>query len=136
MIRPINRDTLFLQRKARLATPADRAVIQDLKDTLAAHRAGCVGMAANMIGADCRVIIAAVGPGAMVLVNPRITMRAGAYQTQEGCLSLSGERPAERYESLTVAYQDEQFRPQTQAFSGFLAQVIQHEVAHCDGVLI
>ncbi|WP_225047898.1 peptide deformylase [Lacticaseibacillus kribbianus] len=136
MIQPINRDTLFLQRKARLATPADRAVIQNLKDTLAAHRAGCVGMAANMIGADCRMIIAAVGPGALVLVNPRITAKVRPYQTQEGCLSLTGERPATRFESITVAYLDEQFRPHTQDFSGFLAQVIQHEVAHCDGVLI
>ncbi|MFD1392483.1 peptide deformylase [Lacticaseibacillus jixianensis] len=136
MIRPIEKDQLFLQQKAALATPADRQVIQDLQDTLAANATRCVGMAANMIGVLKRIIIVQMGPLPVVMVNPQITKASGQYQTTEGCLSLDGERPAKRYDHITVRYQDAQFRPHTQQFTGFVAQIIQHELAHCDGVLI
>ncbi|WP_125706584.1 peptide deformylase [Lacticaseibacillus daqingensis] len=136
MIRAINRDQTLLARPSRLATPKDAAVIQDLKDTLAANRAGCVGMAANMIGVSVRAIIVAMGPLNVPMVNPVITAKTGPYQTQEGCLSLLGERPTTRYETVTVHFLTEQFQPQTQTFTGFVAQIIQHEVDHCEGIVI
>lgn len=136
MIKPIEKDQLFLQQKAKPATPADRQVMQDLKDTLAANATRCVGMAANMIGVAKRIIIVQMGPLPVVMVNPQITAKNGQYQTTEGCLSLDGERPATRFEQITVQFQDTQFKPHTQEFTGFVAQIIQHEVAHCEGVLI
>lgn len=136
MIRPIVTDPLRLNQPAKAASPKDRAVIQDLKDTLAANRERCVGMGANMIGANKRIIIVAVGPLALVMVNPVITAKTGAYQTMEGCLSLPGERPTTRYQTITVSYLDEHFKPQTHEYTDFTAQIIQHEVDHCDGILI
>lgn len=136
MIRPINHNTLFLQQKAKPATPKDQALIKDLHDTLAAHRERCVGMAANMIGVNRAMIIASMGPIDMVLINPRITQKTGAFDTEEGCLSLTGERPCTRYEQITVQYLDEQWHPQTRQFSDFFAQIIQHECDHLAGILI
>lgn len=136
MIKPIVRDQLFLQQKAEPATPADRQVIVDLQDTLAANANRCVGMAANMIGSRKRIIIVQMGPLPVIMVNPQITAQSGAYQVAEGCLSLDGERPATRYTAITVQYQDAQFRVHTQQFEGYVAQIIQHEVAHCAGILI
>lgn len=136
MIKPIVKDQLFLQQKSQPATAADQQVIQDLQDTLAANATRCVGMAANMIGVAKRIIVVQMGPLPVVLVNARITAKNGQYQTTEGCLSLDGERPATRYEQITVRYQDAQFKAHTQQFTGFVAQIIQHELAHCDVVLI
>lgn len=136
MERVINRDQLFLQQKSQPATPADRAVIQNLQDTLAANRERCVGMAANMIGVAKRIIIVQRGPLAQIMINPRLTAKSGAYQAQEGCLSLTGERPATRYQQITVAYQDASFKPRVATFSGFVAEIIQHEMDHLEGILI
>lgn len=136
MIRPINHDPLSLSQPASPATPKDAALIKDLHDTLAAHRAGCVGMAANMIGVNRAMIIASLGPVDLVMINPRITAKTDAYQTQEGCLSLTGERPCTRYQQITVQYLDEQWQPQTRQFSDFFAEIVQHECDHLAGILI
>ncbi len=136
MIRPIVHDPLFLALKSEPATPADRQVITDLRDTLKAHLDGCVGMAANMIGERKRIIIFCAGPLQIVMVNPEITARSGPYTAEEGCLSLSGTRPAKRFRKITVEYQDESFQSRTGIFEGFTAQIIQHEIDHCGGVLI
>ncbi len=136
MVRPIMRDMLFLSQPSLPATPSDTVVITDLRDTLRAHAEGCVGMAANMIGVHRRIIIVAMGPTALVLVNPVITEKCGPYDAEEGCLSLDGVRRTKRYRDIEVSFQDEAFRPRRQAFSGFAAQIIQHEIDHCDGRLI
>lgn len=136
MIRPINHDTLFLSQKAKPATPKDASLIKDLHDTLRANRERCVGMAANMISSNRAMIIASMGPIDLVLINPRITQKSDAFETQEGCLSLTGERPCTRYQQITVQYLDEQWQPQTRQFSDFFAQIVQHECDHLDGILI
>lgn len=137
MIRQLMKMRFFLQRPSDEATEADLDVAQDLSDTLAAHRATCVGMAANMIGQRKRIIAVVDDDGTiLVMLNPRITQQSGPYQTEEGCLSLEGTRPATRYRTITVAWQDLRLASQTRVFSGNVAQAIQHEVDHCNGVLI
>ena len=136
MIRPIVHDPLFLALKSEPATEADRQVIADLLDTLRANLDRCVGMAANMIGARKRIIVFCHGPMQMIMVNPQIISQSGAYEAEEGCLSLSGVRKAKRYQRITVQYQDQAFRRRTGTFEGFTAQIIQHEMDHCDGILI
>lgn len=136
MIKPINRDTTFLAQKAELATTADQNVITDLQDTLKANAETCVGMAANMIGVNKRIIIFSMGLMNVVMVNPVITKKSGGYTTSEGCLSLIGERETKRYQKITVKYLDSNFQQHTQEFSDFIAQIIQHEVDHCEGILI
>ena len=137
MVRPIITDTLFLRQKSTPATAADRSVAQDLLDTLQANADRCVGMAANMIGVNKRIIVVAIGPISVAMLNPAIAKRSGtAYEAQEGCLSLSGTRPAKRYPRITVSYEDMQGRKQRQEFSGFTAQIIQHEMDHLEGILI
>ncbi len=136
MIRPIIHDPLFLAQKSLPATEADMQVITDLLDTLRANLDRCVGMAANMIGEKKRVIAVCNGPLQMVMVNPVIVARSGEYEAEEGCLSLAGTRRAKRYRQITVSWQDQRFQRQTGVFEGFVAQIIQHEVDHCDGVLI
>lgn len=136
MIRPIIHDVFFLSRKAEPATKADLPIAQDLRDTLAAHRAKCVGMAANMIGSAKRIIIVSLGPADLVMLNPVILRTNGAFRTEEGCLSLSGVRPTTRYRKITVRYQDEQMKEYTQEFTGWTAQIIQHECDHLEGILI
>ncbi|MFB9768643.1 peptide deformylase [Lactiplantibacillus modestisalitolerans] len=136
MIKPVVHDPAALTTVAAPATRADAQVITDLRDTLAAHQAACVGMAANMIGVNKRIIIIQVGPLAIPLVNPEITHQSGPYQAQEGCLSLTGERSATRYRDIRVRFLDQHFHPQQQAFSGFSAQIVQHELDHCNGILI
>ena len=126
MVRPICRDVKFLKRKSVPATSADAGIIQDLRDTLAAHRKACVGMAANMIGVNKRIIIFSSGILDIVMVNPVITKKTGRFETLESCLSLTGERRAVRYESIEVQYLDTHFQPKTGRFSGFTAQIIQH----------
>lgn len=136
VIQPIVRDMMFLQRKSTPATQADAQVIADLRETLLLHRNECVGMAANMIGVSKRIIAVMVGGNVMMMVNPVITDRQQPFATQESCLSLDGVRACVRYKKITVQYQDEQFVPHTQTFTGFVAQIIQHETDHLEGILI
>ncbi len=114
----------------------DLPVAQDLRDTFKAHRDGCVGMAANMIGVSKRIIIFDENGGATVMFNPEIVKCSGAYETEEGCLSLTGTRKAKRFHSIKVQYQNEQFQTRLKTYTGFTAQIIQHEIDHCNGVLI
>lgn len=136
MIREIVHDPLFLSQKSLPASPADQQVIQDLVDTLIANLDRCVGLAANMIGERKRVIAICNGPMQMVMVNPEILAKSGPYDTEEGCLSLSGLRRTRRYERITVKYLDQSFQHRTGSFEGFPAQIIQHEIDHCEGILI
>ena len=136
MIKPINHDTTFLAQKAELATKNDHNVVTDLLDTLKANSETCVGMAANMIGVNKRIIVFSMGMMDVPMINPVITKKSGAFQTTEGCLSLVGERPTKRYKTITVKYLDSNFKSHTQEFTEFVAQIIQHEIDHCDGILI
>lgn len=136
MIKQIVRDPIFLQQKSEPATEADRQIIGDLTDTLRANRDRCVGMAANMIGVKKQIIAVAMGPFIMTMVNPVITKMTGKYETEEGCLSLDGVRPCARYKEIEVDYLDQNFQKQHGKYSGFTAQIIQHEIQHFSGVLI
>lgn len=136
MIRQIVHDPLFLAVKSDQATEADRPVITDLLDTLRANLDRCVGMAANMIGVRKRIIVFCNEPLLMIMINPQITAKSGEYEAEEGCLSLEGTRKTKRYRKITVRYQDQLFRQRVGTFEGFTAQIIQHEIDHCDGVLI
>ncbi|TQI67793.1 peptide deformylase [Clostridium sp. KNHs216] len=136
MIKPICKDTVFLSRKSVPATKADLPVVDDLLDTLRANSAGCVGMAANMIGVNKRIIAFSLGPVNIPMINPVIAKRAEPYETEEGCLSLTGVRKTTRFRSIEVEFLDRSFKPQKQTFAGWTAQIIQHEIDHCEGVLI
>ncbi len=136
MVREIMRDEVFLSQKAEPATPEDLPIAQDLLDTLAAHKDGCVGMAANMIGVSKRIIAFDNEGKYMVMFNPEIIKKSSLYEAEEGCLSLTGTRRARRWQSIKVQYQNEQFQTRFKAFIGWTAQIIQHEIDHCEGVLI
>ena len=136
MIREICKDETFLAQKAEPAAPADLAVAQDLRDTLAAHREGCVGMAANMIGVNKRIIIFDNEGEYQVMFNPVIVRKSGPYEAEEGCLSLSGTRKVRRWETIKVQWQNERFQTRLKTFTGWTAEIIQHEIDHCDGILI
>ena len=136
MIRPIMRDPFFLGRKSEASTKEDMSVAEDLLDTLRAHAAGCVGMAANMIGVSKRVIAFDHQGTYMVMFNPEIVKCSEAYETEEGCLSLDGVRKTTRYRSIKVRYQNEAFQLRFKTFNGWTAQIIQHEIDHCNGILI
>ena len=136
MIKPIMKDPIFLSQKSAPATVPDLPAAQDLRDTLEAHRDGCVGMAANMIGLAKRIIIFDDKGSATVMFNPEITKCSGAFEAEEGCLSLSGTRKAKRFRSIKVRYQNERFETRIKTYTGFPAQIIQHEIDHCNGVLI
>ena len=136
MVREIMRDEAFLSQKAEPATLEDLPVAQDLLDTLTAHKDGCVGMAANMIGVRKRIIVFDNEGTYMVMFNPEIIKKSGPYEAEEGCLSLSGTRKAKRWQSIKVQYQNEQFQTRLKTFTGWTAQIIQHEIDHCEGVLI
>ena len=137
MIKEVIHDPLFLSGKSEKATKEDLIVAQDLLDTLIANRAGCVGMAANMIGVRKRIIAFDDNGKYIVMFNPEILKCSGEYDTEEGCLSLLGEpRPCKRYRSIKVRYQNEKFQLLTKTFIGFTAQIIQHEIDHCNGILI
>lgn len=136
MIKPIVKDPIFLAQKSMDATIADTSVAQDLRDTLAAHADGCVGMAANMIGIAKRIIIFNDNGSPTVMFNPEIIKRSEPYTAEEGCLSLTGTRPAKRYRNIKVQYQNEQFQTRLKTYTGWTAQIIQHEIDHCNGVLI
>lgn len=136
MIRPIIKDPIFLALKSALATEDDLPAARDLLDTLVAHRDGCVGMAANMIGVLKRIIVFDNAGSYMTMFNPEIVKCSGPYETEEGCLSLAGTRKAKRYRSIKVRYQNEELETRLKTFTGFPAQIIQHELDHCNGVLI
>ena len=136
MIREICRDETFLAQKAAPATADDLATAQDLLDTLIAHKDGCVGMAANMIGV-CKRIIAFDNEGTyMVMFNPVIIRQSGPYEAEEGCLSLSGVRKTKRFQTVKVQWQNEKFQTRLKTFTGWTAEIIQHEIDHCEGILI
>ncbi len=136
MVRPIIHDTLFLSKRSEPATVTDLPTAGDLRDTLAAHRTACVGMAANMIGQNKQIIIVSLGLFDLVMLNPVIVKKSGAFETEEGCLSLFGVRKTTRYRKITVRYQDEKMKLHTQEFNGWTAQIIQHECDHLEGILI
>ena len=136
MIREICRDETFLAQKAAPATADDLATAQDLLDTLTAHKDGCVGMAANMIGV-CKRIIAFDNEGTyMVMFNPVIIRQSGPYEAQEGCLSLTGVRKTKRFQTVKVQWQNEKFQTRLKTFTGWTAEIIQHEIDHCEGIVI
>ena len=136
MIRDICKDEAFLAQKSQPATPDDLSVGQDLLDTLAHHKEECVGMAANMIGVRKRIICVKDGNRTLLMYNPQILEQVNAYQTSEGCLSLIGERPCTRYRRIKVEYLDENFVHRIKNFSGYTAEIIQHEIDHCNGVVV
>ena len=136
MIREIMRDEVFLAQKAETATAADLPIAMDLLETLQAHKDGCVGMAANMIGENKRIIAFECEDQYMIMFNPEIIKRSDPYEAEEGCLSLSGTRKTKRWKSIKVQYQNEQLQLRFKTFKGFTAQIIQHEIDHCDGIII
>ena len=136
MVQEIMRDEVFLSQKAEPATPEDLPIAQDLLDTLAAHKDGCVGMAANMTGVSKRIIAFDNEGKYMVMFNPEIIKKSSLYEAEEGCLSLTGTCKAKRWKSIKVQYQNEKFQTRFKTFTGWTAQIIQHEIDHCEGVLI
>ena len=136
MIQPIMHDPIFLAQKSAPAAAEDLPVAQDLLDTLTAHKDGCVGMAANMIGVLKRIIAFEDNGGYTVMFNPEIVKCAQPYEAEEGCLSLSGVRKTKRYKSIKVQYQNASFQTRFKTYTGWTAQIIQHEIDHCNGILI
>ena len=136
MVREIMKDPIFLSLKSAPATAEDISVAQDLLDTLIANAAGCVGMAANMIGVSKRIISFYDEGSYAVMLNPVISRFSGPYDTEEGCLSLSGVRPTRRYKSIKVEYQTLKMEKRVKTYTGYTAQIIQHEIDHCNGILI
>lgn len=136
MIRDICKDEAFLAQKAEPAAADDLGTAQDLLDTLIAHKDGCVGMAANMIGVNKRIIAFENDGKYEVMFNPVIVKQFGAYEAEEGCLSLTGHRKVRRFRTVKVQWQNEKFQLRLKTFTGWTAEIIQHELDHCDGILI
>lgn len=136
MVKPIVRDVFFLAQKSEPATKEDASVIRDLLDTLAANQERCVGMAANMIGVKKNIIVVNTGFMNVAMVNTRILKKSQPYETEEGCLSLDGVRKTTRYQNIEIEYLDHNFKKQRQKYSGWTAQIIQHELDHVQGVII
>ena len=136
MIREIVHDPLFLAQPSAPAGKEDLQIAEDLRDTLQANLDRCVGMAANMIGERKRIIAVVNGPMIMIMLNPKILSSSGEYETEEGCLSLAGLRKTKRFRSIRLSWQDLQMKQHTGTFEGFQAQIVQHEIDHCNGVLI
>lgn len=136
MVWEIMRDETFLAQRAEPAGPEDLPAAQDLLDTLRAHKDSCVGMAANMIGVNKRIIAFDNEGEYMVMFNPEIVKKSGSYEAEEGCLSLAGTRRARRWKSIKVQYQNERFQTRFKTFVDWTAQIIQHEIDHCEGILI
>lgn len=136
MIREICKDVIFLAQKAEPATPDDLPVAADLLETLEYHKDGCVGMAANMIGVNKRIIAFDNDGEYMVMFNPEILRKSGPYETEEDCLSLTGVRPVKRWKTIKVQWQNEKFQQRIKNFTGWTAEIIQHEIDHCEGIII
>ena len=136
MIRDICKDEALLARNAEPATPEDIPIAADLLETLKHHKDGCVGMAANMIGINRRIIAFDNEGTYKVMFNPEIIKKSQPYDTEEGCLSLEGTRPARRWRSIKVRWQNEKFQERLKTFTGWTAQIIQHEIDHCEGIII
>ena len=136
MVREIMKDEVFLAEASEKATAEDTEIARDLLETLEAHKAGCVGMAANMIGVHKRIIAFDNEGSYMVMFNPEIVKKSGAYETEEGCLSLTGTRKTRRWQSIKVQYQNEKMQIRLKTFTGWTAQIIQHEIEHCNGIII
>ena len=136
MVREICKDEAFLAQKAEPATADDLGVAQDLLDTLVAHKDGCVGMAANMIGVNKRIIAFDNEGKFEVMLNPEIIKQSGAYEAEEGCLSLTGTRRTKRFQTIKVQWQNEKFQTRLKTFTGWTAEIIQHEIDHCEGIII
>ena len=136
MIQPIMHDPLFLAQKSAPATPKDAPVARDLLETLTAHADGCVGMAANMIGVNKAIIVFDDEGTLREMFNPEIVKKSGAYEAEEGCLSLTGTRKTRRWQSIKVQYQNEKMQVRLKTFTGWTAQIIQHEIDHCEGIII
>ena len=136
MVREIMKDVFFLSQKSTPATPEDLPVAEDLLDTLEANKEGCVGMAANMIGVSKRIIVFDNDGSYAVMFNPEIVKKSDPYETEEGCLSLTGVRKTKRWRSIKVQYQNEKFQTRLKTYTGWTAQIIQHEIDHCDGIVI
>ena len=136
MVREIMKDEVFLAEASEKATAEDTELARDLLETLEAHKAGCVGMAANMIGVRKRIIAFDNEGSYMVMFNPEIVKKSGAYEAEEGCLSLTGMRKTRRWQSIKVQYQNEKMQIRLKTFTGWTAQIIQHEIDHCNGIII
>ena len=136
MVREIMKDEVFLAEASEKATAEDTEIARDLLETLEAHKAGCVGMAANMIGVRKRIIAVDNEGSDMVMFNPEIVKKSGAYEAEEGCLSLTGTRKTRRWQSIKVQYQNEKMQIRLKTFTGWTAQIIQHEIDHCNGIII
>lgn len=136
MVREIIKDEVFLAEASEKATAEDTEIARDLLETLEAHKAGCVGMAANMIGVRKRIIAFDNEGSYMVMFNPEIVKKSGAYEAEEGCLSLTGTRKTRRWQSIKVQYQNEKMQIRLKTFTGWTAQIIQHEIDHCNGIII
>ncbi|WP_455557632.1 peptide deformylase [Agathobaculum hominis] len=136
MVREIMKDEVFLAEASEKATAEDTEIARDLLETLEAHKAGCVGMAANMIGVRKRIIAFDNEGSYMVMFNPEIVKKTGAYEAEEGCLSLTGTRKTRRWQSIKVQYQNEKMQIRLKTFTGWTAQIIQHEIDHCNGIII
>ena len=136
MVREICKDEAFLAQKAEPVTADDLVVAQDLLDTLVAHKNGCVGMAANMIGVNKRIIAFDNEGEYTVMFNPVIVKQIGAYEAEEGCLSLTGTRHTKRFRTIKVQWQNEKFQTRLKTFTGWTSEIIQHEIDHCEGILI
>ena len=136
MIREICKDVEFLAQKAEPALPEDLPIAADLLETLEHHRDGCVGMAANMIGVNKRIIAFENEDAYLVMFNPEIVKKSGPYDAEEGCLSLTGTRPARRWKTIKVRWQNEKFQQRLKTFTGWTTQIIQHEIDHCEGIII
>lgn len=136
MIKDICKDVMFLRKKAVKATKDDLQTGKDLLDTLIANKDRCVGMAANMIGVNKAIIVVNMGMLNIVMYNPKIIKKEGPYTTEEGCLSLSGQRTAIRYNAIEVEYEDSNFNKKKMSLNGFYAQIVQHEVDHLAGIII
>ena len=136
MVREIMKDEVFLAEASEKATAEDTEIARDLLETLEAHKAGCVGMAANMIGVNKRIIAFENDGEYMLMFNPVIVKKSGPYDTEEGCLSLTGTRKAKRFQTVKVQWQNEKFQTRLKTFTGWTAEIIQHEIDHCEGIVI
>lgn len=136
MIKEVIHDPIFLSQKSETASNSDLPIAKDLLDTLISNKENCVGMAANMIGVKKRIIVFDNEGLIITMFNPEIISKSGEYETEECCLSLSGERRTKRYRTVKVRYQDMSFKICQQSFTGWIAQIIQHEIDHCNGILI